>query len=117
MALYFFNFHPNQISNLYVKLAKRIAEKNWNGAFATLNYELMLERSLLYAGLKINIIDEPAASDQLELCYPHGCCHLFCESVRGMASSVSFDGYGVRTKGIIKKIVDRKEYQDRIINE
>lgn len=114
MAFYFFRFHLNlRKSNLYVKLAKLIANNYWNGALVTLNYELLLEMSLLYAGLQI-YIGKPENSNQLELCYPHGCCHLFCESVKGSAGGVSFDGYGVSTTGKIKRVVDPKEHKERI---
>lgn len=114
MACYFFNFHFKlKTTNLYIKLARRIAEKNWNGAITTLNYELLLESSLLYAGLKVNV-GEPETLGQLELCYPHGCCHLFCESVRAKAGCVSFNGFGVHTNGTIRRIVDPKEYHGRI---
>lgn len=115
MGLYFFQFHAhlNQ-SNLYIKLTERIAKKNWRGTMASLNYELLLEASLSYSNLQFSI-GEPANQNQIELCYPHGCCHLFCSSVG--ARNASFPGLNVTTGGKIKRIVDPILYQEQITQD
>lgn len=74
MAAYFFNFRPRTAS-LYRKLAKWIRQTSWNGAVISLNYERLLELSLRDVGL--NVIVEGPFPDFIELCLPHGCCHLF----------------------------------------
>ena len=52
MADYFFRFSPTG-ANLYLELAQRIAAMpHWSGALCSLNYERLLEKSLLHAGLK-----------------------------------------------------------------
>ena len=74
MAAYFFQFKP-QPGSLYVNLAKRIQDTRWDGALATLNYERLLELSL--RGVGLNVIVGGPSHDSIELCLPHGCCHLF----------------------------------------
>src|SRR3989338_1996420 len=114
MAAYFFNFVPRS-SNPYYLLAQKINTKNWDGAIITLNYERLLELSLLAAGIQ-PFIGTPSSNHNkiVELCLPHGCCHLFCESVRGNAGAVSFAGMNVSTNGPIKVISYQLEFQNRI---
>lgn len=115
MAAYFFQFQPTT-NNLYYKLAQRIAGKNWDGSFVTLNYERLLEISLLAA--KINPFDRNAHETKfIELCLPHGGCNLFCESVKGLASAVSFAGLNVQTNGPIIGIRDATIFHQRIQND
>lgn len=114
MAAYFFNFQPRN-TNLYYRLATRIKNSTWNGALATLNYERLLEISLRAAKLQPNI-DIPS-NTQIELKLPHGCCHLFCENVRGDANAVSFAGMNVHINGEIKVISSLNEFQHRIIQD
>lgn len=111
MAGFFFCFIPGP-SNLYIRLAKRVKERGWNGALATLNYERLLLRSLLEAELMC-VAGQPE-QDQIEVCMPHGCCHLFCESVTGKASGVSFDPSAVTTAGRVVAVANRREFWDRI---
>lgn len=114
MAAYFFNFVPRE-SNLYYSLAKKISSTNWNGSLATLNYERLLEISLLAAGMQPFVgVSNADHNKTIELCLPHGCCHIFCESVRGTAGLVSFAGMNVSTNGLIKIIGDQLEFQQRI---
>ena len=54
---------------------------------------------------------------EVELCLPHGCCHLFCESVKGIAGQVSFRGEAVKTSGDIRAISDAQEFQQRITED
>ncbi len=73
MAAFFFSFCPGP-NNLYRRFARWTHRLGWNGAMASLNYERLLELSLLGEGL--NVIGEPSPN-YIELCHPHGCCHLF----------------------------------------
>lgn len=114
MAAYFFNFVPRS-TNLYYLLAQKINTKNWDGAMITLNYERLLELSLLAAGVQPFIGVPPLNHNKaIELCLPHGCCHLFCESVCGNAGAVSFAGMNVSTNGPIEVTSDQLEFQNRI---
>lgn len=115
MADYFFRFQPTH-NSLYYKLANLIAQKTWDGAFVTLNYERLLEISLLAA--KINPFDKNTTTEKfIELCLPHGACNLFCESVKGLASAISFAGLNVQTNGPIIGIRDTNTFQQRIQND
>lgn len=116
MADYFFRFVPRS-GNLYLKFARRIPH-GWDGAFITLNYERLLELSLIQAGFQ-PIIGKPEKELQIELCFPHGCCHFFCESVMAQAAHVSFSGRNVRTyaNDRIKVVSNPAEFSHRIKND
>ena len=113
MASFFFDFVPGN-DNLYRRLSNRIKGKGWDGTLVTLNYERILEISLAMEGVQLFIGNPPNNQPSVELCLPHGCCHIFCESVRGVAESVSFSGEGVTTRGPVKVVVDRSEFLQRI---
>lgn len=116
MAAFFFNFIPTE-NNLYHILAKRIKESDWRGAIATLNYERLLEISLIYEGIQPVVGSEVKGKNQIELCFPHGCCHLFCEGIKASARGVSFSGVGVSFDGPIKIISNLQEHNYRINND
>ncbi len=86
---YFCRFSP-QPSNLYWKLARLIArklkDKSWSGAIVTLNYDRLVEESLMrnhvFTVVKgVTFYDDnlPLLNDNqlFEVCYPHGACQLF----------------------------------------
>ena len=86
---YFSQFSP-QTSNLYWKLAhlisRRLKEHSWSGAMITLNYDRLLEESLMrnriftvVTGVTFYDDDLPQLNDDqlLEVCYPHGACQFF----------------------------------------
>jgi hypothetical protein len=112
MAAYFFNFLPTHDS-LYLRLAERVKRSDWKGAIATLNYERLLEISLLHVGIQ-PVVDSEASIGQLEVCLPHGCCHLFCEGVQAAATGVSFSGVGVTFDGPVVAISNPAQFQARI---
>jgi hypothetical protein len=113
MAAYFFNFYPSP-SNLYVELGKRIRNTKWKGALATLNYERLLELSLLSTGVQPVVWNTDGQENSIELCLPHGCCHIFCESVKGTSQGVSFSGVDVTTDGPVRVIPNPQEFNSRI---
>ncbi len=113
MAEFFFRFEPTDQS-LYVELAQRILAKSWTGAVATLNYERLLELALLRVGIDIVFDKIPSSKAQIELCLPHGCCHLFCEGAKGLASAVSFAGMNVTTNGPVIFITEANAFLRRI---
>ena len=116
MAAFFFNFVP-QSTNIYVKLAERIKHIKWDGSLATLNYERLLELSLISSGIQPVVGKKAEPDDEIELCLPHGCCHIFCESVRGTARGISFSGPNVTTSGSVKVISNPNEFSSRIAND
>jgi len=116
MAAFFFNFVPRR-SNFYIKLAERIKNQNWAGSMVTLNYERLLELSLIFSGIRPVVGREAKSNSEIEVCFPHGCCHLFCSSVRGAAQAVSLSGTAVRTNGPIEVVADPGQFQERINND
>jgi hypothetical protein len=88
LSLFFSRYRP-EASNLYWKLAHKIAgalKEGWSGAAITLNYERLLEescmRNLVFTTVKgVTYYDDdlpPLQDNQLfEICYPHGACQFF----------------------------------------
>ena len=114
MAAYFFEFRP-WTSGLYFELARRIAgAKGWLGAACTLNYDRLLELSLLAAGVQPFIGKPSVGSPSLELCLPHGCCHIFCEAAKASPTGVSFAAFNVQLNGPVTVIDDPKKHRTRI---
>lgn len=117
MAAYFFEFRP-RTSNLYFELARRIASaQSWSGAACTLNYERLLELSLIKAGVQPFVGESNRAVPALELCFPHGCSHIFCDAVRGTAGGVSFHGFGVQTDGPVSVVADSQQHRARLMQD
>ena len=114
MSAFFFNFQPRN-SNLYFKLANKLKQSPKQLAVSSLNYERLFEISFLAAGH--NLMIGQANSNEIELNLPHGCCHLFCESARGVAGAVSFAGLNVEINGEIKIISDPHQFNQRITND
>jgi hypothetical protein len=86
---YFCRFSP-QPSNIYWKLSRlisrRLKGRSWSGAIVTLNYDRLVEESLMrnhvFTVVKgITFYDDnlpTLGDDQLfEVCYPHGACQFF----------------------------------------
>ena len=116
MAAFFFNFQPTK-NNLYHILAKHIKKSDWQGAIATLNYERLLEISLTHEGIQVVVGNEVHSKGKIELCLPHGCCHLFCEGVSISNQGISFSGVGISFDGRMKVISNPTEYRHRITSE
>lgn len=113
IASFFFGFVPGQ-DNLYRDLARRIKRSAWPGVLISLNYERLLELSLATEGVRPFIGSPPDSGSSVELCLPHGCCHIFCESVRGTARGISFSGSNIATRGPVKVVAEPTEHAKRI---
>ena len=116
MAAYFFGFRPRPPS-LYLELARRITRGDWSGAACSLNYERLFELSLLPNGIQPFVGDEMIGGRGLEVCLPHGCCHIFCDAVRGAAGRVVLNGRMVQTSGRVSVVADLKEHAARIAQD
>jgi len=114
MAAYFFNYFPTRDS-LYIQLGRLIKQSAWRGAIATLNYERLLEISLIHGGVQ-PVVNMVTSLGQVELCLPHGCCHLFCEGVQASSVGVSFSGVGVTFDGPVVAVSDPAQFRNRIEN-
>ena len=88
MAKYFVKFRPSE-KNLYIKLTQKMKETEWNGSIATLNYDRLLQMSLIKSGLKQKF--GHAAFPEIQVCYPHGCCNFFCKGVAA-TNGIRVDG-------------------------
>ncbi len=113
MAQFFFRFQPGTTS-LYRSLARRILETEWKGAFVSLNYERLLQLSLEAEGLQPTIEPAGAPGSMVPVCFPHGCCNIFCEGVEAAASGVEFAGKEVTTGGTVQVVDDSEEFSRRI---
>lgn len=114
MAAYFFNYQPRD-TNLYYRLAcdlKRIPKEI---VFSSLNYETLLRNSFRKVGydLVFNKLNE----NQIELNLPHGCCNLFCDSVKAMQGFVKMDGLSVKINGGERFIDSESEFINRITRD
>lgn len=112
MAAYFFAFAPRP-TNLYFSVVKWMIDNGWSGTVATLNYERLFQMCIIQSGLR-PIVGKPDSPKEIELCFPHGCCNLFCESIRGLSGAVSFMGNAVSTNGPVVPIDDPRTYKARI---
>ena len=113
MAAFFFNYLPNA-NNLYHILAQRIKATNWRGHLVTLNYERLLELSLCHEGVQPVVDTSSLNNGQVELCLPHGCCHIFSKGVQASANGVSFSGVGVTFDGGIEVISNPNQFNHKI---
>lgn len=64
-------------------------------AFSTLNYECVLEYSLLDAGIRIDYFG-PGESESVPIWKLHGSCNMFCHQLRA-TEGISY------TKGILRE--------------
>ena len=113
MAAYFFSFQPRE-SSLFMTLAARIAARKWAGAACSINYERLFELSLSHRGVQPVVGNRTEPGKTLELCLPHGCCHIFCD-VRGAATSVTLNAFAVATDGPVSVITDPAQHRERIL--
>jgi hypothetical protein len=58
-----------------------------------------------------------ADGERIEICMPHGCCNLFCDSVRGTAGGVSMTGMNVSTSGQVVCVDHPDAFWHRIRND
>ncbi len=116
MAAFFYRYAPTS-RNLYVKLAKKIRAAAWQGAIATLNYERMLLLAASQEGVALACGVTDLQDGQVELCLPHGCCHLFCESVKGSAAGVSMAGMNLSTSGPVTNLDHPDAFWSRLRND
>lgn len=119
MAHYFFQYGssiPIKKNNLYFRLANHIKSRANNIALASLNYERMLEISFLVAGINL-FCNKSQIQNSLELCLPHGCCNIFCDSIRASSSGISFSAMNISTSGQVSSLSDPDKFENRIRND
>lgn len=113
MAAYFFQFQPRP-SSLYSRLARRLQACNWTGALASLNYERLLELAIRSTGTNVHIGSPSQSGGDIELCLPHGCCHLFGQ-IKAVGN-IDFGG-GIRFDGPRIRVIEKPEEHERELRE
>ena len=110
MAEYFAEFEPGPDS-LYVRLARDIRNGNWSGGLVTLNYDVLLGRSLRNCGLGIRYSGLTFGNGSgLELCCLHGGCSFFLKGFSVSTMNVENGlGWGGRADGTLIPIIDPVE--------
>ena len=117
MAGYFYRFEGPSTDNLYRQLARKMKARSWRGTVVTLNYERLIELSMCREGLQPVVTGTSGVANALELVFPHGCCHLFCEGGRGIAGQVRMLGMNVQTNGPVVPLCDATAFWSRLRNE
>ena len=115
MAEFFFRYAPGP-DNLYRKLARRIRQYGWSGVLTSFNYERLLEQSLIFEGLK-PVLGKPKTPNQIETCFPHGCCHLFCETTVDSSPANPFNKTAIRNKGALQSVSNPDGFREHISND
>lgn len=116
MAQFFFGFQPSKAS-LYQSLIREIFPYIKTVGFVTLNYDLLLERCLLKAGLQ-PVCAKQAISDsgEVEICLPHGCSHLWIDGFCGPPGSIRFHPSIDAINGPVRAYGSLIEFQEQIRN-
>lgn len=116
MAAFFFEFVPGR-QNLYARLASRLGAAKAPVALVTLNYERLVQLALGAAHIRVNYGPTSPEDAAVEVCVPHGVCHLFSDGVSGVSGSVDIAGSGVETGGIAVVIDDPGEFSRRVASD
>ena len=119
MAHYFFQFGSTitiKKDNLYYKLACELKSRSNKFSLVTLNYERIVELCFADAGINL-YCNQQIQEDQLEICFPHGCCHLFCEGIKASSNGVLFSGMNISTNGSVIALKKLKDFENRIRND
>lgn len=108
MAIYFIQFRPINGASLYCKLISDLSKNKLlsNVIFSTLNYECVLEYSLIQQGHQISYFDG-GTEDIIPVWKLHGSCNMFSDGVEA-GKGVSY-GSGVTWSGGIKATLDTNE--------
>jgi hypothetical protein len=117
MAVYFVQFRPNTRSTLYCRLVRGLIEADVlkNVIFGTLNYECVLEYSLLEAGVPIGYFPDSIPRDGVPVWKPHGSCNMFSKSLRA-GQSVRY-GTGVTWEGGAQAFLDTNRVIEYCLTE
>lgn len=109
MAIYFAQFRPATGRTLYCRLIEALeAERLLNRVvFSTLNYECILELSLLRKKLGINVFQSPSESDGIPVWKLHGSCNMFAAQID--ATPGVLYSAGVTFEGGVEAIFDTNE--------
>ena len=117
MAIYFFEIKLFS-TNLYLKLMDKIYRSNRDISLVTFNYERLLETAINHSNMIPCSGGSPRSENEIEVCYPHGCCHFFNKSIKATgAQNIIIKGPGIHTFGKIEAIMKPDEFYKRIHND
>lgn len=111
MAVYFIQFMPYKNRCLYSKLLVHLNSNSQldNVLFSTLNYECVLEHSIVNAGFKIDYFEK--SKDSIPVWKLHGSCNMFSQGIQA-GQGISY-GTGVVFEGGIEAYLD----QNKVVEE
>jgi hypothetical protein len=116
MAAFFFEFQPTE-DNLYLKMVLKIKPFLKNISFITLNYDQILMRCLRKASINYHFdISPQVEQSKLEICFPHGCSHLWLDSFRGPPGSITYDPRLDAINGPVRAQDESEAFNDQITN-
>lgn len=117
MAVYFFEIKLYS-TNLYLELMPRVKSNIEDISFVTFNYERLLETAINHSGMAPCCGGKPRNENEIEVCYPHGCCHFFNKSIKATgAANIIIKGPGIHTSGKVEAIMKPDEFYNRISND
>ena len=115
MAEYCFTQFKACESNYCINILKAIDPKLKEFTLASLNYDLLIQQSVLIVNIRIKIGSPVDNENQIRLILPHGSSMIYCEGVRG-GQGVSFTR-GVSTGGKPKLFRDYNHFvQEKTTN-
>jgi hypothetical protein len=85
MALYFCQFSLGSAGNAYSHLLSSLSGKRCAAAFATLNYDCLLESALEMAGASVNHLLQGGPHGAVVVMKPHGSCNFV---MNGLGSNI-----------------------------
>lgn len=116
MAVYFIQFRPFQRSTLYDRLISDLATFGAlsRTVFSTLNYECILESSIVEHGHEISYFDEGDAK-RVPIWKLHGSCNMFAHGITA-GQGVSY-GTGVTWEGGVQAFLDSNRVVEHCLVE
>jgi len=93
MAIYMIQFRPHSGSSLYCRLIKYLHEHNliYSTLFSTINYDCIIEFSLLGQGISISYFDEGQENKSVPVWKLHGSCNMFAKDIKASGILYSKD--------------------------
>jgi hypothetical protein len=116
MAVYFVQFRPYERATLYCRLIEDLKQKNLlhRTLFSTLNYECVLEFSLLNHSHTIAYFDE-GSNNEIPVWKLHGSCNMFSQSIQA-GPGIAY-GEGIAWEGGIEAFLDANRVIQRCLVE
>jgi hypothetical protein len=117
MAVYFVQFRPFAQQSLYCRLVRDLKQANILSrvTFSSLNYECVLEYSLLEAGVRVEYFPENLVPDMVPVFKLHGSCNMFAHGIQ--AGQGVLYGTGVTWEGGAQAFFDSNRVAEHCLVE